>query len=126
MNRNHYCCQRCGNLKYDWSGNLCPECLEKDRLRREGKKYFGMSIKMREATKEENRGVDEYIKSISEKTYTKNEVVAMFTELQSAIQEVNTAPQFLTDDNVKDFRECVDTIIKQKINSLKENTDGNK
>lgn len=50
----------------------------------------------------------------------KANMVAMLTELQLDIQEVNTAPQFLTDDNVKDFRECVDTIIQEKINSLKE------
>ena len=49
----------------------------------------------------------------------KADMVAMLTEIQLDIQEVNTAPQFLTDDNVKDFRECVDTIIQQKINSLK-------
>lgn len=49
----------------------------------------------------------------------KKQMVAMLTEIQLDIQEVNTAPQFLTDDNVKDFRECVDTIIQQKINALK-------
>ena len=86
MNRNQYCCQRCGNLKYDWSGNLCPECLEKDRLRKEGKGYFGMPIKMREATKEEKQGVNEYIQSISEKVYTKEEVIAILTELQTEIE----------------------------------------
>lgn len=51
--------------------------------------------------------------------YPKDQVVAMLTEIQLNIQKVNTAPQFITDDNIKDFRECVDTIIQQKINALK-------
>ena len=50
--------------------------------------------------------------------FTKDQVVAMLTEIKLDIQEVNTAPQFLTDDTVKDFSECVDTIIQQKINNL--------
>lgn len=53
--------------------------------------------------------------------FTKADMVAMLTGIQLDIQEVNTAPQFLTDDNVKDFRECVDTIIQQKIDALKMN-----
>ena len=54
----------------------------------------------------------------------KADLKAILVELQLDIQEVNTAPQFLTDDNVKDFRECVDTIIQQKIDKLKGEEDG--
>lgn len=123
MNRNQYCCQRCGNLKYDWSGNLCPECLEKDRLRKEGKKYFGMSIKMREATKEDKQSVDEYIQSISEKVYTKNEVIVMFTDLQTEIKEKVIRKQGI-DSGFKYNYEFIQSeevveIIQQKINELK-------
>lgn len=124
MNRNQYCCQRCGNLKYDWSGNLCPECLEKDRLRREGKKYFGMSIKMREATKEEKQGVDEYIQSISEKVYTKDEVIAMLKELKTEITEKSYYDTTILGNYEDEVRielvelDDVNEIIQEKINAL--------
>lgn len=114
MNRNQYCCQRCGNLKYDWSGNLCPECLEKDRLRKEGNKYFGMPIKMREATKEEKQGVDEYIQSVSEKVYSKDEVIAMLTEIQIEIEEKATE---ICDDG---WWLTYNYLIQEKINDMEE------
>ena len=123
MNRNHYCCQRCGNLKYDWSGNLCPECLEKDRLRREGKKYFGMSIKMREATKEEEQGVDEYIQSISEKVYTKDEVIAMLEDLKQDFIAESYGIEIDCSDYVVNVAD-IDKVIQQKINALKGAEDG--
>lgn len=118
MNINQYCCQRCGNLKYDWSGNLCPECLEKDRLRKEGKKYFGMPIKMREATKEEKKGVDEYIQSVSEKVYSKDEVIAMLTEIQLEIEEL-VKEEELIDKKWANGLHYSEKIIQQKINVLK-------
>lgn len=122
MNINLYCCQRCGNLKYDWSGNLCPECLYKDRLRKEGKKYFGMPIKMREATKEEKQGVDEYIQSVSEKVYSKDEIIAMLTELQQEIKECvdgsEGSPQF--EQGVAIARNQILEMIQEKINDMRE------
>ena len=118
MNRNRYCCQRCGNLKYDWSGNLCPECLEKDRLRREGKKYFGMSIKMREATKEEKQGVDEYIQSISEKMYTKEEVIALLKDIQLDI-EGQKFDTHIDKDVWNDAIRVCSELVQQRINELK-------
>lgn len=126
MNRNQYCCQQCGNLKYDWSGNLCPECLEKDRLRKEGKKYFGMFIKMREATKEEKQGVDEYIQSISEKVYTKNEVIAILKELQLDIEKHTMISGVTNQGTWNECIACCSRIIQQKINALEEQKDGNK
>lgn len=127
MNRNQYCCQRCGNLKYDWSGNLCPECLERDRLRREGKKYFGMFIKMREATKEEKQGVDEYIQSISEKVYTKDEVVAMLTGLKTEIDIMSDTVvegRTVTVTSWKGMQKRICKLIQSKIDKLEGNTDG--
>lgn len=130
MNINQYCCQRCGNLKYDWSGNLCSECLEKDRLRKEGKKYFGMPIKMREATKEEKQGVDEYIQSVSEKVYSKDEVIAMLTELQLKIEEKSYYDTTIIGNYEDEVRidlvelDDVNDIIQEKISSFKgENND---
>lgn len=56
--------------------------------------------------------------------YTKSDIVAMFTELQLEIEEVKTQSGF---DEAWDGAVgiCV-TIIQEKINSLKEDTDGDK
>lgn len=68
---------------------------------------------MREATEQERQGVNEYIRSISQRVYSKNEVIAMLEELK---EEITALPMYYDPLDIGD-------LIQQKIDKLRSDVD---
>ena len=74
---------------------------------------------MREATEQERQGVNEYIRSISQRVYTKNEVIAILKELQLDIEKHTMTSGVTNQGTWNECIACCSRVIQQKINALK-------
>lgn len=74
---------------------------------------------MREATEQERQGVNEYIRSISQRVYTKNEVIAILKELQLEIEKHTMTSGVTNQGTWNECIACCSRVIQHKINAIK-------
>lgn len=95
------------------SAETFKECLKKDSpilITVDGEEVG--HIVMRNATAEENEGVNNYIKSISEPLYTRDDMIKEIEEIKAEIDEFMII-SFFDDDEINYIRHCFDQHISK-------------